>query len=188
MADHTGKKTTRYEIREIDWSSAYSAIGEFVVEFEKIPKELRFFYNVILQQNGLKNWKLGSFLLHIETIGPIHLSLAVRAAIFTLHPDCKELIEKADLVHKKTVELTKLRNEIAHGEWGIGPEVIYFTDSPKVPEQIGYKRKISKNGEIRRDLPTVAELHEASKNVRELVRAINDIKVATVLKNAGKRE
>ena len=133
-----------YRISGVDWSENYQLIGEFITEFEKITTSLRFLYNCILQQKGLSVWKLGEFILHIETIGPHHLSRSLCAAMMVLYPKEAQLLTDVDAIHKETASLAEKRNEIAHGEWHIGTEMGFVSDTPVLPDNLGIKRKVSK--------------------------------------------
>ncbi len=156
-------------------------IGEFIVEFEKISTNLRFFYNCLLQYKGLDSWKLGSFLLNIETIGPSHLSLCLCAAIKTLFPKADQLNKEAVQINKETQDISKVRNEIAHGEWALGPEIVIVADKPELPQKMGIKRKNTKAGERVVELPTLDELSETIERTRALVKRITDLRVQFML-------
>jgi hypothetical protein len=175
-----------HRISEVDWSQHYQLIGEFMAEFEKITTDLRFVYS-ILQSRGLKVWQLGELILHIDAIGPRHLSLALCAAVRIMFPDDPQPVggprEQArlqlradvDAINTETGELVNMRNKIAHGEWHIGPEVVIVSDTPGLPENMGIKRKLSKGGMTIEKLPTVTDFKSKIARVRTLVGNIKGV-------------
>ena len=164
-----------YRMSDVDWSARYSALGEFVAEFEKIATGLRFTYASIMQLDGLNTWNLSKYILFIETIGPKHLSFAVSAATHELFPSSSALLEEANEIHKETTFLVERRNEIAHGEWHIGPEVVVVADNPEIPEVMEVKRKITKTGEKVIPLPTIQQMNDCTERTRNLVNRSREL-------------
>ena len=164
-----------YRASGVDWSEHYKLIGEFVAEFEKITAGLRFQYSCILQSNGLRSWPLGEFILNIESIGPAHLSRALCAACRHLFPQEAQLVKDEDAINKETVYIAERRNEIAHGEWHIGPEVVIVSDTPALPEKMGIKRKVSKEGMKVEQLPAAQAFRDLIERTRKLVIDIRNI-------------
>jgi hypothetical protein len=188
-----------HRISEVDWSQHYQLIGEFVAEFEKISTQLRFIYSCILQSRGLKMWQLGEFILHIDAIGPRHLSLALSAAVTVMFPAGEptpasgqasqtprelarlQLLADVNAINKQTGEAVEMRNKIAHGEWHIGPEVVLVSDKPELPEKMGIKRKLSKSGMSIEKLPGASDFKSKIAMVRTLVEQINSVYTQIVM-------
>ncbi len=164
-----------YHIDEVDWSEPYKLIGEFVAEFEKVTTHLRFAYNCLLQSNGLKRWDLGYLLLHIPSVGPRDLAVCLQGAYTICFPNEADLLKKANAIVSGAEKLVKIRNEIAHGEWLIGPEFAIVSDKPELPERMGIKRKISKDGMKVAELPTVTEFRQRIQLARDLAQAVKDV-------------
>lgn len=148
-----------HRISDVDWTDHYRAIGAFVVAFEKISTALRFQYGCVMQLDGLQTRTLGANLLNIPSIGPEALAIAYCAAVSQIADDAS-LQKRADQVQRETKALAELRNQIVHGEWMIGPEVVIISDTPEVPARRGIKRKIGKSGETVTEQPTVPELND----------------------------
>jgi hypothetical protein len=188
-----------HRISDVDWSQHYQLIGEFVAEFEKISTQLRFVYSCILQSRGLKMWQLGEFILYIDAIGPRHLSTALRAAVTVMFPadeplpasgQAKQtprelarlrLLAEVDTINKETGDLVEMRNKIAHGEWHIGPEMVIVSDKPELPDSMGIKRKVSKNGMKIENLSTESEFKSQIAAVRTLVERIKSTHTQIVM-------
>lgn len=182
-----------YRISEVDWSRHYQLIGEFMAEFEKVTTNLRFLYSSILQLRGLKVWQLGEFILHIDTIGPRHLSVALCAAVTIMFPDEPprlvseqagptpreqarlQLLADVSAINTETGHLAEMRNKIAHGEWHIGQEIVIVSDAPELPENMGIKRKVSKGGMTIEKLPTVSDFKSRIARVKTLAGNIKGI-------------
>lgn len=146
-----------YRLADIDWSDHYAAIGEFVVAFEKISTALRFQYACLMQLDGLRTWALSASLLNIPSIGPEQLAIAFCAAVGQLSDD-RGVKARADRIVRETKELAELRNQIVHGEWRIGSNVVIISETPDLPARQGIKRKPSKTGERVTEQPTREEL------------------------------
>lgn len=162
--------------RDIDWTNLYTLLGMFMVEFEKACAALRFSYGSILQQEGLRTSSLGSNLLNIPQIGPGHLAVAYCAAIQQVSQD-DGLKQRAKALVKSCTRLAEIRNEVLHGEWMVGPEVVIVSSALELPKRHGVKRKAGKEGEIVTELPTLDELGE---HVREAVRLRVEIQSISV--------
>jgi hypothetical protein len=169
------------EFRHVDWSIHYARIGEFIVEYEKITQSLRFSYNCMLQRDGLKTWKLGELLLYIESVGPKHLALCLESATKILHPKEDDLIAEARAIRLKVDSLAKTRNEIAHGNWSLGPEVVIISDQESIPQKMGIKRKLSQDGIAITELPTLDGLSDEIANARSVVARIRQFEVALTM-------
>ncbi|RWP64943.1 hypothetical protein [Mesorhizobium sp.] len=159
------------EMRDIDWSEHYLAIGTFVVEFEKIATRLRFCYNCVLQTQGLKVWDLGANLLSIVTISPESLAVAYGSAMKILSNDT-ELGTLTDDIYKCTKVLAERRNEIVHGEWRIGPEMV-IVGADELPSRVGIKRKSTRAGQRVTQLATIDEISQHIAEARAVVRMID---------------
>ena len=164
-----------YHIDEVDWSEPYKLIGEFVSEFEKVTTQLRFAYNCLLQSNGLRRWDLGALILHIPSIGPRDLAVCFHGALKLCFPEEADLLKRANAIVSGVGKLVEMRNEIAHGEWHIGPEFTIVSDQPELPERMGIKRKISKDSVKVVELPTVTGFRQHIQLARDLVRAIQGV-------------
>lgn len=170
--DDPGQEGELFRLSDIDWTAHYRAIGEFIAEYEKISVYLRFTYGCLMQSCGLREWRLSHFILHIEAISPHHLTICLHAAIKHILPDRPDLISLADNVHKEVVSIEKKRNEIAHGEWHIGPEAVIISSESRIPQNMGFKRKITKDGEKVENLPTLDEFSSLIGRVRIVVADI----------------
>jgi hypothetical protein len=160
-----------YRLADTDWSDHYAAIGEFVVSFEKISTALRFQYACVMQLDGLQTWALATNLLNIPSIGPEALAVAFRAAV-TQVTDDQDVRARADRIVKEAKELAELRNQIVHGEWLIGANVVVISDTPELPARQGIKRKPSKTGEKVTEQPTAEELRALSARCNEATKEI----------------
>ncbi len=177
-----------YQISEVDWSEHYKLLGEFVSEFEKITSGLRFLYGCILQSNGLRSWLLGEFVLHIESIGPAHLSRSVAAACRHLFPNEVQLAKDADVINTETQKIAEKRNEIAHGEWHIGPEVHIISDTPTLPDKMGIKRKVTSKGMKVEELPAAPDFRSLIERTRNLVTSIKELDTKLVMLEYAKSQ
>ncbi|UDL87302.1 hypothetical protein LGH82_19125 [Mesorhizobium sp. PAMC28654] len=167
------------EFRDVDWSEHYRFVGTFVVEFEKIPTKLRYFYSCILQLQGLKVWELGANVLSIVTISPESLAIAYGSALKLLTDD-KNVKGLVDDICKRTKTLAERRNEIVHGEWRIGPEMV-IVGTDKLPDRFGIKRKPTKDGQRVTDLPTINELSGLVDEARAIAQMIERAFIALVM-------
>ena len=107
-----------------------------------------------------------------------------------LFPQEKQLLKDVHAINKETTSLAEKRNEIAHGEWHVGPEVVIISDTPALPERMGTKRKVSKTGMKIEALPTTSEFKNHIANARTLVEKVKNIQSEVVVRlntpsNAG---
>jgi hypothetical protein len=163
-----------HRISDVDGTDHYRAIGAFVVAFEKISTALRFQYGCLMQIDGLRTWTLGANLLNIPSIGPEALAIAYCAAVSQVADDAG-LRKRADHVLRETKALAELRNQIVHGEWMIGPEVVIISDAPEVPARQGIKRKTGKSGETVTEQPTVPELNDLTARCDAVRKEVQEI-------------
>ncbi len=163
-----------YEISDVDWTHHYAEIGRFIVEFEKISHDLRFNYACLMQLDGLIHIELAHALLNVPSIGPEMLAICYSAAAHVLSTDKEALIWASDIV-KRVKSLAELRNQVVHGRWIIGPEVIIVSDTAELPKNPGIRRKTTKSGNTFSNVPNIEEIGNHIEDciiVRNLIKEI----------------
>jgi hypothetical protein len=169
-----------YRHGDLDWSDHYRLIGEFVVTFEQVVTWLRHQYFCLMQGEGLRVWELGTAVLNLPGVGPRDLAVIFCAGVHRLSVD-ESLHQRASVIVKAVGDLSEKRNEIVHGEWYVGPEVVILSDEEKLPDRHGIKRKSSKQGEKIVEQPTLKELESLVAHARSLRAEIQDIGMRVVV-------
>jgi len=92
-----------------------------------------------------------------------------------MHPKEAGLHSQAGEIHKETGFLAEQRNQIAHGEWHLGPEATIVSETPTLPDRMGIKRQITKAGIRIAELPSASEFEALVARTRMLVQKIKAI-------------
>ena len=162
---------------DIDSTPHFLAIGKSVVGFERVTQQLRFYYGCILQNAGLKTWKLSENILVIKTFGAPDLAKAYCAAILILSAS-GELKPRAEKCMKEVQQLSELRNKIVHGDWHISTHMTITAELPPIKNESllgGIKRKSTKKGTETEVLPSVSEMKIFAERCDQVVFEIGKI-------------
>jgi hypothetical protein len=163
-----------YRHEGLDYTPIYIALGMFAVEFEKISTALRHAYSTLMKIDGLRTWGLGTNLLNLPQLGPAILAQAFCAGVHQVSADA-EFKSRASKLVTACQKLAEERNDVLHGEWMIGSEVVVISHSSSPPAPHGIKRKTSKEGEKVRELPEVSKLEDLVSRSRDLQKEIREI-------------
>ena len=161
----------------IDGSQHFRAIGECVVTFEFVMRQLRFYHGGFLQLNGLRSWRLSENILIIKTISGSDLATAFSAAVNVLSDDGK-LKLRAEKVIRDVQELAEFRNRIVHGEWPISGSMTVTSEFPptEVDQYLnGIKRKLTKRGAEVEDLPSRSDMNRFVRDCGAVISELTDI-------------
>ena len=162
---------------KIDSTKHFQAIGECVVIFEFVMRELRFSHGGFLQLNGLRSWRLSENLLVIKTISAPDLAAAYNAAVNILSDD-SSLKKRAEKIVKDVQDLTEFRNRIVHGEWLISGSMTVTSELPPTDlDQFlgGIKRKLTKRGAEVEDLPSRPDMKKFVQDCGAVISELTDI-------------
>src|SRR5690349_14749858 len=125
---------------ERDWTTQYAAIGEFVVEFEWICWHIRHLISIVLQLNGLNNWKLGEIIINQKSFSADPLVLSLSGIIGETLSANVDVMAKMNDFRKGFQNLISVRNDLVHGFWMIGSDVVEVTDQEQ-PTEIHNERR-----------------------------------------------
>jgi len=160
---------------ERDWTQQYAAIGEFVVEFEWICWNVRHLINGILQFHGLNNWKLGEIILNQPSFSADPLGSCLASLVAETLSDNAEVMTKMKEFKIAFQGLIKVRNDLLHGSWLIGADVVEVTEQEQPTEIHGERRTPNKDGANIKTITTIAEVQERvmeAKRVKELCKGL----------------
>jgi hypothetical protein len=160
---------------ERDWTPQYAAIGEFVVEFEWICWHIRHLISMVLQFHGLNNWKLGEILLNQPCFSADPLASCLSSIIGEILSANVDVMDKMKNFRSGFQDLIRVRNDLLHGFWMIGPDVVEVTDQELPTEIHGERRTPNKAGANIKTIQTIAEIKEhinEARRVKELGKAL----------------
>lgn len=150
---------------ERDWSKQYSAIGEFVVAFEGSTMWIRYGLIAILQHGGLRQGSLGDVIFNhriysAEPLFSVYASLSAEAL-----PNNEAVRSAFSSLRERFANLCKLRNDLLHAIYFIGPDVNYVTDRAQPPDFHAERRTPDKDGA--RVVDVARSLEEMGKHIAE---------------------
>jgi hypothetical protein len=160
---------------ERDWTQQYAAIGEFVVEFEWICLHIRHTISMVLQFQGLNNWKLGEIILNQPSFSADPLASTLSSIIGEILSANVDVIGKMNEFRSGFQKLSRVRNDLLHGFWLIGPDVVEVTDHDTPTEIHGERRTPNKRGANVKTVLTIAEIKEhinEAKRLKQLSKAL----------------
>ncbi len=160
---------------ERDWTQQYAAIGEFVVEFEWICWHIRHIISMVLQFHGLKNWKLGEIILNQPSFSADPLASCLSSIVGELLSNNIDVMAKMNEFRSGFQNLSRVRNDLLHGFWLIGPDVVEVTGHEEPTEIHGERRTPNKRGANIKTIRTIAEIREhinEAKRLKELSKAL----------------
>ena len=165
---------------ERSWQAQYAAIGEFVVEFEWCCWRLRFAASALLQHFGLGQWSLAEVIFHQRAFTAEPLFECYASLVAEALPNDEDLLSRVAAVRKEFKDVCKLRNDLLHASYLIGPSVVEVTDKAAPTEFHAEKRTPNKTGarvqvlaESLDDMKShIAEARLVRKHVDELFAAI----------------
>jgi hypothetical protein len=170
---------------ERDWTLQYAAIGEFVVEFEWICWHIRHLISMILQFHGLNNWKLGEIILNQPSFSAEPLASSFSSIVGEILSDNVDVMTKMNEFRNGFQKLTRIRNDLLHGFWLIGPDVVEITGHGQPTEIHGERRTPNKGGANIKTIRTIAEIKEhtdEAKRLKELGKALTSAVILAIYK------
>ncbi len=142
-----------------DLEPIYSAIGEFVVDFQWVCFLMRFCYLNLFKRCGLQTHLPADVLLYSKELSDNVMNDAFEAAYCGIFQD-QETRRTVRAIHKMFKGLIESRNTIVHGYWIIDEGVVVFSDV--LPDEHGHRSKRHREGVKHDPLPTVAEIEKLS--------------------------
>jgi hypothetical protein len=137
----------------------YEALGEFIASYEFMTETMRGAVVAILQEDGLRNSRLGLALTARMYASDLHgVLLSLLFEWFNKYPDAhlKRVMHNA---LDRAQQLFKKRNNMAHGfTWSSGDE--------KDDDRMGFKWEHTKQGLKTIELPSLVTLEEHTKEAR----------------------
>lgn len=170
---------------ERDWTQQYAAIGEFVVEFEWICWHIRHLISMVLQFHGLNNWKLSEIILNQPSFSADPLASSLSSMIGEILSANVDVMSKVNEFRSGFQKLSRVRNDLLHGFWLIGPDVVEVTDHEHPTEIHGERRTPNKGGANIKTVRTIAEIKEhinEAKRLKELSKALMSAVVIAIYK------
>ena len=157
----------KYE--KTDLEPIYCALGEFVVSFQSVSKQIRFCYLNLMKRCGLERNGPADILLYSKEIPDNVINDAFKAAYCDVFND-EETRREVKAIYKLFKDLIESRNKIIHGYWVIGEHVHVFSE--QLPDVHGH-RPVRRGSGVEYDpLPTVAEIKELSQKAWKLRDAL----------------
>lgn len=156
---------------ESNWNEKYSMIGKYVVSFEETVNQLRFTLQLMLQQQGLKTWKIGEIIFEQKqfTAEPlISCFESIANEILKQEDSSKEILKKISEFRKKFSNAIVTRNDLLHGTYHFGEnskfigEISedYFHVTKGSPNKEGARKKqvASTNNDIKKFLDELDQI------------------------------
>jgi hypothetical protein len=191
MEEREARALNVFRGEERDWTTQYAALGEFVVEFEWICWQVRNLINIILQLHGLNNWRLGEIILNQTCFSADPLGSCLSGMVGEILSGDSDVMAKMNDFRNGFPKLCKIRNDLLHASWLIGPDVVEVTDSVQPTEIHGERRTPNKHGANRRSIRTIdqikAHINEA-KRLKEVSKSLTSAVVLGLHKHETARE
>jgi hypothetical protein len=160
------RRKEKYKVQTKDW---YAALGQFVVQFEHVCKNMETCIIFALHGDGLRNQNLAQALLTDLTAAPLHQSF--RAIVAELRKNDTEDLRILDNVSKRVEKLIEDRNEVVHRTWFVGWAAVDQEDFSTVRS---WKFKKTRRGaEFKPKSYTTSALDDLSKKADELAKIIS---------------
>jgi hypothetical protein len=107
-----------YTLDNEDLARAYSALGEFLVEFQITCWNLRFCYLTLLKRHGLANMALAEVLIHSKDMSESLLIDSFRSAYLNAFKD-RETQDQIKKAHKRFRDLLEKRTRLCTESGGL---------------------------------------------------------------------
>lgn len=128
------------------WVDQYAAIGEFVVAFEGSCFWLRNSSLALLQMKGLTDGSLADVIFNQRVFSAEPLFECFASLVAEAVPKEAEVLKKISSIRGRFKDLCKLRNDLLHGQYLIGPDVDVVTTNEAPPSFHVERRTPDKSG------------------------------------------